>query len=401
MPPDVATEQAFPIWARPEAFPKSLAGWGWLDPKKRKHFCDSEAALIQTIGEDRQGAVTLVWTPENPRMILPEELASAESAVLRARKIRANLDLAENTERLRRATWVFAIVAGYVFYRAWKASGALLPAFRSTTASGTIGIALLLFLIFAFIPWYQARKNHREVSGISSGGNQELANALRFETWMERQHAPVTLGLFALIAAVGIVQIIGKNSVDAAGLVRAKVAAGEWWRAYTAPFLHGNIVHFLMNASALVYLGKRVETFARWPHVPMVFLFSALAGGQASLIFSSAPNSLGASGGLMGWLGFLLVFESRNARLVPRSSRRRLLAGIAATALIGIVGYQFIDNAAHAGGLAAGMLYAAIVFPPSKSFRRPASTATDLVIGGVSFFILICCTAFAALRILF
>jgi membrane associated rhomboid family serine protease len=154
-----------------------------------------------------------------------------------------------------------------------------------------------------------------------------------------------------------------------------------------------------MNASALVYLGRRLEVFARWPHLPMVFLFSACAGGEASARFVAAP-SVGASGGLMGWLGFLLVFETLHESLVPLRARRRLAAGVLLTALIGLVGYRYIDNAAHAGGLLAGMMYAVIVFPKSSSTERPNSTVTDRIAAGACLFVLVASAFLAASRII-
>ncbi|RYD44824.1 MAG: rhomboid family intramembrane serine protease, partial [Verrucomicrobiaceae bacterium] len=159
------------------------------------------------------------------------------------------------------------------------------------------------------------------------------------------------------------------------------------------------VVHFLMNAAALLYLGKRLEVFARWPHLALVFLFSTCIGGEASARFLSTP-SVGASGGLMGWLGFLLVFETLHKELVPRRARRRLAAGVALTALIGLIGYRYIDNAAHAGGLIAGMVYGVIVFPPSSSPHRPRSTVTDLVAGATGMVVLGMAALFAISRIM-
>ena len=189
------------------------------------------------------------------------------------------------------------------------------------------------------------------------------------------------------------------DGIAQAGLMKGRYAHGEWWRLFTAPFLHGNVVHFLMNASALAYLGKRLEVFARWPHLTMAFLFSACAGGVASARFVAAPT-VGASGGLMGWLGFLLVFETLHKSLVPLSARRRLAAGVLLTALIGLVGYRFVDNAAHAGGLLAGMLYAVIVFQKSSSTNRPRSTVTDRITGAASLLVLIASAALAISRIM-
>jgi membrane associated rhomboid family serine protease len=126
---------------------------------------------------------------------------------------------------------------------------------------------------------------------------------------------------------------------------------------------------------------------------------AACIGGEASARFIALP-SVGASGGLMGWLGFLLVFESLHGRLVPRRARRRLLAGVLLTALIGLVGYRLIDNAAHAGGLFAGMLYALIVFPKSASPNRPGSTLTDRIAGGLALVFLAGCAWLAIMKII-
>jgi membrane associated rhomboid family serine protease len=266
-------------------------------------------------------------------------------------------------------------------------------------ASMSMGLTLLMFVIFAFIPWYQSRKRLRGLAKWDDGDLADLVPTLRFETWLEWQKAPVTRILLGLTALVGLVQMMPTDSLAAAGLVKENYFRGEWWRLLTAPFLHGNIIHFLMNAAALLYLGKRLEVFARWPHVPLVFLFAACIGGEASARFVAAP-SVGASGGLMGWLGFLLVFESLHGKLVPRRARRRLMAGVFLTGLIGLIGYRFIDNAAHLGGLLAGMVYAAIVFPKSTSPLRPRSTVTDRIAGAGATAVLVLAALFAAMRIL-
>jgi membrane associated rhomboid family serine protease len=242
-----------------------------------------------------------------------------------------------------------------------------------------------------------------------------MRTTLRFETWLIYQQAPVTKLCLGLIALVALAQIFcdvktagwgawvalfhNWNGTAAAGLMKDRYLEGQWWRLFTAPFLHGNVAHFLMNASALAYLGKRMEVFARWPHLPLVFLFAACVGGEASARFVHAPT-VGASGGLMGWLGFLLVFESLHGRLVPRKAKRRLLAGVLLTGIIGLIGYRFIDNAAHLGGLCAGMLYALIVFPKSASPKRPNSTLTDRLAGTAALGILILSALLAARKIL-
>jgi len=166
---------------------------------------------------------------------------------------------------------------------------------------------------------------------------------------------------------------------------------------FTAPWLHGHPVHWLMNATALLYLGRRSEVLAGWPHLALAFALAAWLGGVASLRWVSAP-SIGASGGLLGLLGFLLAFETLHRRLVPVSARRRLLGGVVATAVLGMLGFQFIDNAAHAGGLVAGLLYGGLVFLPSASPTLPRTLLRDRVAGAAALAVLVAGAGFACWR---
>ena len=396
-----------PEWARDDAFPLAPAGFGWLDVKGRRHSCESLDALTAQVRDDPNGAVLLVWTPEFSTMRLPEEFGDFTAALASARERWTREDLAATTSRVR---WLAAILGSLV---GWQlVMGALVAAHRvgdggwagwlgaglvEVRDSMSIGIVLLIFVIFGFIPWYQARKRRAELGHWTEESAAAVVPVLRFESWLILQSAPLTRVFLVLMTVVGLAQLLTTHSVAAAGLVKAGYLHGEWWRLLTAPFLHGNIVHFLMNMAALVYLGKRLEVFARWPHLPLVFLFAATVGGEASVRFVAA-TSVGASGGLMGWLGFLIVFESLHGNLIPRSARRRLVAGVLLTGLIGLLGYRFIDNAAHIGGLLAGMAYAAIVFPKSASPNRPSTTLPDLIAGSAALAVLVVAAAYAILR---
>jgi membrane associated rhomboid family serine protease len=417
-----------PVWAKADAFPVAPNGWGWVDLKGVSHPCTSLEALAAAIRDDRDGSVTLVWAPGHERMILPEELEGMGDALRTARTRWNRDDLEDSTRRLRWFGGILGVLSLYMFLGGFVLFGRLASqsgteidflqrlkfAARAVLESTQCGLALLMFVIFAFIPWYQARKRSNELPKWTDAGMAEVVPTIRFETWLDRQKAPVTRIFLGVITLVALAQILGHvrtqglgslwsligtwDGITAAGLVKERYFQGEWWRLFTAPLLHGNLLHFLMNAAALAYLGKRLEVFARWPHLPLVFLFAASVGGEASARFVAAP-SVGASGGLMGWLGFLMVFETLHKQLVPRRARRRLAAGVVLTALIGLFGYRFIDNAAHAGGLIAGMIYAAIVFPASSSPNRPQSTVIDRIAGSAALAVLAATALFAAWKI--
>ncbi len=394
-------EHHLAVWARSGAFPKAGEGYGWMDRKGARHVCSSFEDLSKTVRGDTNSAVNLVWTPDSPYCQIPEEIEELEESITEIRKRWVSDDLADAQFRLRNFGIGLVVILGYMTFQIWgilgereKANGLDLGwveqlkfILKALAASTTVGLALLAFLIFAFIPWYQTWKRSVEIKRF--GGNLAAKVPLiRFETWLEAQKAPVTFALLGVISLVFLAQVIHdrsilgfRESIEQVGLVKDVYRGGEeYWRLFTAPMLHGGLIHFVMNAAALLYLGKRVEVFARWPHVPMVFVFSALVGGEASARLLET-TSVGASGGLMGWLGFLLVFETLHSALVPKSAKRRLIGGVLMTALIGLVGYRFIDNAAHFGGLFAGMAYAAIVFPKSSSVMRPKMNLTDRIFG--------------------
>jgi membrane associated rhomboid family serine protease len=385
-----------PVWERDDAFPEAGPGWGWVDRRGRKVPCSGFDELSEAIVNDAGARVDLVWTPAAKGYVLPEEVAELFPAMREARIRWAQWDIREGKRQM---LMFAAVLAGLALYH--------LVMRERMLSSGTLGLALILFLILGFVPWYRGRKRLERASRWAAEQMVDDGRVLRFETWLSIQKAPATRLLLGLLALAGLVQAYVEIrdprtfgvTVTTAGLTKFGGHATEWWRLFTAPFLHGHWVHWLMNASALAYLGKRVEVFARWPHLALAFLISAWIGGEASAKFTTNP-SIGASGGLMGLLGFLLVFESLHRRLVPESARKRLIAGVVLTAVLGIVFSHFIDNAAHAGGLVAGMIYAALVFPKSASPHRPRTTMVDLLLGGGAIGLLVCSAIMACSKML-
>ncbi len=387
------TDADLPVWARADAFSEAGPGWGWVDRKGRRVACAGFEELANAIVKDAGARVDLVWTPDAPGFVLPEEIPVLHPALREARIRWAGWEIEEGKRQMLMFGAAFGVLLAWNGFKTGK-----------IMASGSTGLALLLFLILGFIPWYQGRKRLKKARIWAAGEMAADAPVLRFETWLSIQKSPATRLLLGLMALAGLVQVVVEireplpmATFWKAGLTKYAGAATDWWRLLTAPFLHGHWLHWLMNASALAYLGKRVEVFARWPHFAMAFAISAWIGGEASARYMK-QLSVGASGGLMGLLGFLLVFESMHRRLVPESARRRLLAGVVLTAVIGVVFSDFIDNAAHAGGLIAGMVYAALVFPPSSSPHRPRTTTVDVVLGGAALGLLVCSAVLACLK---
>lgn len=190
-----------------------------------------------------------------------------------------------------------------------------------------------------------------------------------------RQRTPSLWALYAVLALnIGVwlanladgVHATQPTTADlfrwGANSASAVVRDGELWRLLSATVLHGGLVHLALNMWALWVAGQWV---IRWyGNAPFLLLYwgSALAGSALSLHFSAQQSvSVGASGAVFGVLGALLTGVWQHRRRVPRGVVTQLLGSQALFVVISL-GQGFvrpgIDNAAHVGGLLAGVVMA-------------------------------------------
>lgn len=387
-------QQPTPVWARPEAFPaKPMTGvFGFQDVKGKRHSTESLVALKLMIEKSKLG-VELVWSPDSDYLVAPEELVGLRKVLVKRRSVWARNDVTSG-RRLSLVMGVATLWAGYAVYQNNQGD------WRAVLNAPTVAVTAIMLLIFGLVPLYEGWKELRKVGKRDDEyWRKEVADA-RFDSWLSLKLTPVTFILLAMMIVTCTAQWYGSGGINWAeetvtrvGLLKSTAVGGDpWWRYLTAPLVHGNLVHWLMNFAALRYLGRRAEVLARWPHMILVFVISAFTGGMATVYFMPDIPSVGASGGILGLLGFLLVFETLHRSLVPKSASKRLLAGLVMVGVMGALGFSFIDNAAHAGGLIAGMVYALIVFPPSASASRPDILRKDRIIGACGLAVLVAST---------
>ena len=125
-----------------------------------------------------------------------------------------------------------------------------------------------------------------------------------------------------------------------------------------------------MNSYAFYSFGKLFELLTNRAHVPMVFLASAVGGGLLSLYFIPDGTSVGASGGIVGLISYLLVYAFRRRKFVSAEFRKSLIMNIGFILIFGLVLFQVVDNWGHIGGLIAGAAYGLIQIP-SDEYKNP------------------------------
>jgi membrane associated rhomboid family serine protease len=146
----------------------------------------------------------------------------------------------------------------------------------------------------------------------------------------------------------------------------ALVAQGEWWRIFTAMFLHLNILHIGLNMLSLFFIGTAIEVFyGKWRYLT-IYLLSGIIGGVVSY-FIEGPNfvAVGASGAIFGVFGALGIFYFVNRRALGRFGTGAIGNWIFWLALNLVFGFSDpqIGIVDHLGGLVAGMIIALILIP--------------------------------------
>ena len=171
------------------------------------------------------------------------------------------------------------------------------------------------------------------------------------------------------------------------------VLAGDVFRLGSYSFLHFGLPHFLLNAWALWILMRLIESAYGSVSALGLYAISVIAGGLGSTFSALAGQNpyllaAGASGGIAGLFGaYVALWLRLRKRLPPEASRaalRMLVANFGLNVLIALLASAngtALDNSAHLGGLAAGLLFgllAPLAVLPRRFWSRPAQVALVL-----------------------
>jgi rhomboid protease GluP len=188
------------------------------------------------------------------------------------------------------------------------------------------------------------------------------------------RRTPVTILLLIAIAAGYVLQLVYGDAITAAGAnYGPAIRAGQYWRLVTSMFLHGGLLHLALNGWALFQLGSLLELLMGPRRMLLVYFVTGIAGSLASATFTQKP-SVGASGAIFGLLGALIAFLlRRRGALTPQG--KSILMQLVGWAVINVFfGFSTpgIDNSAHLGGCAAGLLLGFVLPEPRRTLPAPS-----------------------------
>ena len=147
------------------------------------------------------------------------------------------------------------------------------------------------------------------------------------------------------------------NMLDLGALNYYYVRSGEVWRLISAGFLHGGLMHLLFNMYTLYVIGTQIENFIGKKKYLIIYFFSMICAGLMSCAISSQTVSVGASGAIFGLLGSLVYFGFYYRLYLGSILKNQIIPLIILNLAMGFM-MNGIDNAAHIGGLIAGLFIA-------------------------------------------
>lgn len=152
---------------------------------------------------------------------------------------------------------------------------------------------------------------------------------------------------------------------------------GRWWTVLSSGWLHGDLWHLCFNLAWLNYLSPMVTTGYGAGRLVSIYTFTTITSSVLTsyvaqywtslpAAFSGASYSVGASGGVFGLLGALVIYgqRSRNSSILQRALLLTLVSGVL-SAFVGRV-----DHWGHIGGFLGGYLLGLTPwFNPNKPQR--------------------------------
>ena len=142
------------------------------------------------------------------------------------------------------------------------------------------------------------------------------------------------------------------------------LADGEWWRLFTATWLHADVAHLATNlVFGFLFVGLVLGRYG--PGVGLLAAYLAGVGGNlaAWFVYGQNHHGLGASGVVMGALGLLAIqsvalLKQRGPNTF-RLFASGLFAGVLLFVLLGL--NPEADTVAHLGGFITGLIMGSLL----------------------------------------
>jgi rhomboid protease GluP len=177
----------------------------------------------------------------------------------------------------------------------------------------------------------------------------------------------ITLALLAINVVVFLLCSFAFGWMYEKGAMITEVVLrdGQYYRLFTAMFLHADPQHLINNMLMLALGGAIVEHYTGHAFYFFLYMLSGLFGNMISMAYEIQNRlswvSVGASGAIMGLVGFVVVWILVNRKTFIRSRNLMIRLALLGVFVIEACFYQKGANtAAHTGGFLTGAVLGVI-----------------------------------------
>ena len=135
------------------------------------------------------------------------------------------------------------------------------------------------------------------------------------------------------------------------------VRGGAVYRLATCMFLHGGLIHIVLNMYSLYIIGPRVEDFFGKKKYLLIYFLSGISASLLSIGLNPNVVSIGASGAIFGLFGALIYFGNNYRGYIGAIVKSQIVPIVIYNILLGFF-IPGIDVYGHIGGLIGGLLAA-------------------------------------------
>jgi len=197
-----------------------------------------------------------------------------------------------------------------------------------------------------------------------------LADISRYKLTYSIIAINIILYIISALGSMDFMDMDNRVLFDMGALYSPAIVLGnEWWRLFTAMFLHGGMMHIVMNMFSLYIVGRGVEIYFDKLSYLAIYLSSGLIGGVVSIYIHQDSIGIGASGAIFGIFGALAGFFLAHRDRINSQSKafiKNFGTIIALNVVIGLA-IPSVDMSAHIGGLIVGVVGGYILSKKPKS----------------------------------
>lgn len=181
------------------------------------------------------------------------------------------------------------------------------------------------------------------------------------------------INLIIFLIASFLKIFFGFSSLDVAELLGGSslyfILNGQFWRFLLSCFVHLDILHLVLNMSALYYYGRFIERFYSTKKILIIYTLSGISGTVFALL-NINTIVIGASGAIWGFIGVMVGNSVRSNTYSPGLpiDIKSILPGTMTWLVIGFM-LPGVSGLGHLGGFIGGFILG-LIFDTVNTFRQ-------------------------------